>query len=303
MTVVDPRTPFSKTPFDIEKQCERALGRGLICDEGTLRELLSRISYYRFTGYLWWFQVTPTSHQLRSGTQLSDVIALYEFDLKLRILLIECIDLIEVWFRGQFTNHLSVEFGPMGYTNPAYFASASALARDAKKLQERFAPPTEPFIETFFSKHSDPFPPLWMATEVMSLGLLSKWFDNFKVDRVRKSIAAGVMLHPDVLASYLRQLTVIRNACAHHNRLWNRNFGTGIKLAKSGEVMLLDALDGSDESKIFRALAYTAYLVRKIDSASDLHVRLREHLLSGEDDWINDMDVPRDFEADDLWAN
>jgi len=287
----------------VSAQTAKIVGRGLVCDPGKLSDLLQRVSYYRFSGYLWWFQVGGSDHQLRHGTTLSDVVTLYEFDLKLRLLMLECIDMIEVWFRSQFTNHVSEELGPMAYADPQFFGSRSAFFRDKSKLDERLQPPTEPFIETFYRKHTNPYPPLWMAAELMSLGLISKWFDNLKVERVRKLVAASGGLNQAVLSSYLRQLTVIRNACAHHNRLWNRSFGTGIMLAKTGETQLLDALDGSDETRIFRALVYTVFMVKKIDPTSNLPGRLRDHLLSGKDEWLTEMDAPNGFEDDALWAS
>nr|WP_241984766.1 Abi family protein [Cryobacterium adonitolivorans] len=276
--------------------------RGLTCDTAALEQVLCRTSYYRLSGYLWWFQTSDASHALREGTTLDDVIRLYEFDAKLRGLLLECVQIVEVWFRSQFTNHLANKFGPMAYVDPRYFANPGALKRDKAKLGERLAPPTEVFIESFFRNYSDDYPPVWMATEVMSLGLLSKWFDNLKIDSLRKAIASDSGLNQDVLASYLRQMTVIRNACAHHNRLWNRTFGTGIKLSKQGDPQLLTALVGSDDSKIYRALVYSAYLVKKIQPDSGLPARLKAHIMSGDDDWIIEMDAPNDFEKDDLWV-
>lgn len=296
------RIPFSKPALSIDDQCAKIQGRGLSCDPEDLRETLARVSYYRLSGYLWWFQVSTTSHELRAGTTMADVLTLYEFDRNLREILSKCVQLIEVWFRAQFTNHLSTFAGPMGYVDPRYFASKIALAKDIAKLKDRFTPPTEQFIDGFYRKYSDPYPPLWMAVEVMSLGSLSKWFDNLTVDSLRKAIAQDVSLHHDVLASYLRQLTLIRNACAHHNRLWNRSFVTSIKLAKRGDPALTEALNGTSEHTVYRALVYSVYIVRQIDPATDIPSRLKSLLLAARDEWLDDMFVPEGFEGDKLWA-
>lgn len=295
------RVPFDKETLTISQQCVRIKERGLACDTAELEQVLSRTSYYRLSGYLWWFQNSPDSHSLREGTTLDDVIRLYEFDAQLRGLVLECAQAVEVWFRSQFTNHIANELGPMGYIDPRHFARGP-LESDKGKLRERLTPPTEVFIQSFYRNYSDAYPPVWMATEVMSLGLLSKWFDNLRIDSLRKAIAGDSGLNPVVLASYLRQMTVIRNACAHHNRLWNRTFGTGIMLAKNADPELRAALDGSDDSKIYRALVYSVYLIKRIHPDSDLPTRLKAHLLSGDDDWINEMDAPKSFEEDALWA-
>ncbi|WP_416208233.1 Abi family protein [Halomonas sp.] len=55
-----------------------------------------------------------------------------------------------------------------------------------------------------------------------SLGSLSHRFDGLDQDRDRKTIARRFAVPHHVLASWLHTLTFIRNVCAHHFRLWNR---------------------------------------------------------------------------------
>lgn len=62
-----------------------------------------------------------------------------------------------------------------------------------------------------------------MAAELMSFGLLSKWFANLKEDSLQKSIAREAGLSAPVLRSFLRLFSVLRNGAAHHSRLWNRH--------------------------------------------------------------------------------
>lgn len=58
----------------------------------------------------------------------------------------------------------------------------------------------------------------------MSLGLLSRWFNNLKPMATRGAIAAAYRVDHRVLASWLHHLSTVRNTCAHHSRLWNREF-------------------------------------------------------------------------------
>ncbi len=74
------------------------------------------------------------------------------------------------------------------------------------------------------TKYSDNSPPIWAVSEIMSFGLLSKWFKNLRVNTVRKNIARMYGMHPDILQSCMQHFTVVRNNCAHHSRLWNRHF-------------------------------------------------------------------------------
>lgn len=80
----------------------------------------------------------------------------------------------------------------------------------------------EDFI-SHFKVNYDGFPrlPVWMATEVMSFGVLSKLFNALK-NEDKREIAKIYHLHPKTLADWLHVLTYIRNICAHHSRLWNK---------------------------------------------------------------------------------
>lgn len=46
---------FAKPSLSIDDQVERLIDRGLEADPERLRAVLARISYYRLSGYLWWW--------------------------------------------------------------------------------------------------------------------------------------------------------------------------------------------------------------------------------------------------------
>ena len=56
-----------------------------------------------------------------------------------------------------------------------------------------------------------------------SFGTLTKLYFNFADRRVKKQIARsyGVPQH-EILESWMKAVNTLRNACAHHNRIWNR---------------------------------------------------------------------------------
>ena len=66
-----------------------------------------------------------------------------------------------------------------------------------------------------------------MLTEVMSLGSLSLCYKGLKNDHKagvedKKAISQHFNLHHKRLTDWLHTLTYVRNVCAHHSRLWNR---------------------------------------------------------------------------------
>jgi abortive infection bacteriophage resistance protein len=68
-----------------------------------------------------------------------------------------------------------------------------------------------------------------MATELLSFGTISKLYKAL-TPQVKQRIAAPYGVNDQFLASWLHSLSYVRNVCAHHKRLWNRQFGIKPKL-------------------------------------------------------------------------
>ncbi|WP_293527196.1 Abi family protein [Prevotella sp.] len=47
-------------------------------------------------------------------------------------------------------------------------------------------------------------------------------YRNLKADKIRKRISHYFGLQPIVLESWITSLTLLRNACCHHSRVWNK---------------------------------------------------------------------------------
>ena len=84
----------------------------------------------------------------------------------------------------------------------------------------------ERYIREHFRKYTDPdLPPVWKTLEVISLGELSKLFNNFNESQLKHNVAHEFGLnHHKFLSSWLESLTSLRNHCAHHARVWNRAY-------------------------------------------------------------------------------
>ncbi|HGM8500223.1 TPA: Abi family protein [Pseudomonas aeruginosa] len=54
----------------------------------------------------------------------------------------------------------------------------------------------------------------------MTIGQLSRLFSDLHLDH-RKTVAAKFGYDESVLVTWLKSLTILRNVCAHHGRLWN----------------------------------------------------------------------------------
>jgi abortive infection bacteriophage resistance protein len=164
----------------------------------------------------------PQTDQFEAGTALDDVVALYKFDGGLRLLTMQAIDRIEVAIRAAITYHLAHDLGTFGYADPANFNTRYNHAGLMATLQREEQKTSEVFVRHYRIKYtSEPILPVWMATELLSFGALSKMFANLRTS-LRKKIAKVFHQPEPVFTSWLHALVATRNVCAHHSRLWNR---------------------------------------------------------------------------------
>ena len=99
---------FEKLPFTIQEQIERLETRGLlITSDDNATHYLSHISYYRLGEYWHSMQSDKNNHVFKENSKFKDVIALYQFDSELRMLLFDIIEKIEISLRERPNEALS----------------------------------------------------------------------------------------------------------------------------------------------------------------------------------------------------
>lgn len=218
---------YMKEPLTFEAQADRLIERGLKADRDELIRRLSAVSYYRLCGYLYPFR-KPNSDEYQECTALQTVWDRYCFDRRLRVLLMDAIERVEVAVRTQLVYHFSHAFGAFGHCNERNLPDISVAEYNEWRdnLQKETKRCKEQFKKHFFEKYGDSHRnlPIWMASELMTMGGLLTFYRA-----VDGNIAARVAVQFDMadtlLLSWLRSLYAVRNICAHHARLWNRVLG------------------------------------------------------------------------------
>ncbi len=111
---------YDKPALTFDEQLALLQQRGLhVPDTARARHWLQRVSYYRLSAYF-----LPFKHGelFRAGTDFDDVAGLYVFDRKLRLLVLDAIERIEVAMRTAVTYEVGHRFGAFGHTDPANFS-------------------------------------------------------------------------------------------------------------------------------------------------------------------------------------
>jgi abortive infection bacteriophage resistance protein len=211
-----------KPPLPIDRQVKLLCDRGLVIDAPAEKQL-ARIGYYRLSGYWFPFQDKENDDHFIRGTSLAQIIELYEFDRALRALLFEYAGIIEIQARTLIANHMGIECGTFAHIEPDNFYDKRHHAAFMDKYRAEVARQMgkSPFVTHNMSTYGEL--PIWAAVEVISLGTLSKLYGNIKSAKVRKGIAKTCYLSWKRYKNWLEVLSYIRNACAHHQRLYGRS--------------------------------------------------------------------------------
>ena len=241
-------------------------------DRRKAEHYLRHISYYRLRAYWLPFEQTGAAdgeHSFRPGTSFDDVLSLYIFDRQLRLLVMDAIERIEVSLRAVWAHHLVMKYGPHGYLDPARYSRPDHYAKAFISLTEVVDRSRDTFIVHYKRKYGDPtLPPAWMTAEVMSLGQLSKWLGNLKLRADRQAISKAYGLDESVLVSLAHHLTYVRNICAHHGRLWNKQF-TVTMVVPSSPASLKLAMNPSETRRLYNTLAAIGYLIGIVATGSE----------------------------------
>jgi abortive infection bacteriophage resistance protein len=245
--------------------------RGLIFgDEAFATRFLDVTSYYRLTGYGLHLRVLNAdgtrSDNFRPGTTFEQIVSIYEFDRRLRLLVLDAVERFEVGFRSRVSNGMAAKYGPHWFLDPSLFKS-----KIDKKTQKLLFDPSE-FVgaatkhgQTLSIRHytntysTPPCPPTWMLAEASTFGLWSKGFSMLANRSDQKPIADAFSLPIPELASFSQAINDLRNKCAHHSRVWDARFANGPKIA--------GVLTGitKDNQTLFAQLSALIYCLWTID--------------------------------------
>jgi abortive infection bacteriophage resistance protein len=304
---------FNKPPLTVPQQIVLLKQRGLtILDEIRAERFLEVATLFRLSPYMRPFQNSADSeHTFLPGASLSQIIDVYNFDRELRNLAMDAVERFEVAVRAAINNHMSCSTDKAHwYLDSSWFSSRYDHARLLAELQSKLDGErhkysresqriTESHVDedlkdqrieqrrrdNYFRYYGDTYdepvlPPSWAMLEELSLGSLSRLYAGIAKDRDRKQIAHRFSLPQEVLGSWLHTLTFVRNCCAHHARLWNRELSVRPKLPRSGqwEMPLSQSDHPSPDRRLYVVLMMLAHLMLHVSPDSLWVSRLQDLL-------------------------
>ncbi len=297
---------FTKPALSTHQQVDLLIRRGMrVADPSRGRHQLEHINYYRLRAYWLPFEDARSGngdHRFIPGADLDTVIAIYDFDRRLRLLLMDAIERVEISLRTRLANCLSLRYGPLVLEDTNRFANADEWRRCLDDLAKEYARSRETFAAHYRAQYPAlTVPPLWVACELMTLGHLSRWLKNIRVPRDRQAIADAYDLDEKILVSFAHHLTIVRNHCAHHGRLWNRKLSMRMLIPTKKPRNLPEAFNPTRDRYIYNTLTMLSYLMHRISPDSGWMGRLKELLIETPQVDVAAMGFPANWELRTPW--
>ena len=301
-----------------------------ILDEEKAKSCLARIGYYRISAYWYGFRQSETrldpltgksklfiKDDFRLGTSFSTILELYIFDKKLRLLVLDALERIEIALRTDIAILLG-RHDPWAHRNsrllhgkfarrPMHGGTVITKHQDwLDRLDRKFNDSKEDFAKHFKLKYAGEQPPIWIAVELWDFGTLSHFFAGM-TDPDKNAIASRYSSPPGhIFETWLRCLNDIRNLCAHHSRLWNRPLVNQPSWPTIGAMPRLNHLSGHahGRSRLYAALLLMREILATMHPSSSWPSRLKDLVNSLPQNTVLTLDsagFPPGWEAEVAW--
>lgn len=327
--------PYSKSHLSLRDQLSHLQSKGLDCSpeaEGLIA--LHDYGYYRMAAYTYPFRrlLAPdepreTDVQFRAddylpGAKLSDASALASFDHGLRDKTFDGIAALELALRFQIA-HVLGKRDKFGQTRRKSLDPRACSELPPMRARQDHSDmfdfwlgeyrnliaraSSEDFMQHVKAKYSGEVP-IWIAVETFDFGGLARLYSLLdKHDQNVISSRFGVT-NGSVFHKWLVGLAIVRNHCAHHNRLWNRKQSRALGTVNPAAVgqSLHHLAHVRQRNKLYVWAAVLAYALRNYDDTTNWHRTFATQAkkfprISGLS-LETDMGFPSGWASQDLWS-
>lgn len=194
-----------------------------IKNEKKVLEFLEKVNYTKIKEYLYHFDPNNKDYK---GLDFEVIIDLYYFDKNLRKDILTIIEILEIRLKNDIVKVLAPK-DPFSYLDSKTFFGTfkhQEFLREIGNYERKNK--DNPLIKTFRQKYpTEKRLPIWIIVEIITLGNISTMYKFMKIgDKIRLVQLFDKNLDKDDFASWIENITLLRNFCAHNGRLWNRNF-------------------------------------------------------------------------------
>jgi abortive infection bacteriophage resistance protein len=307
----------------VEDQMVLLERRGMLLERASAAQWLSNVGYYRLSGY--WYPYRGLNQGLRldkfvDGADFSDVAALYEFDRKLRTLVHDGIERVEIMLRTQI-NDVVGAIGPLAHLSDSNFRPSFDHEAWLQIVQRRIdrSLKRDDAVKHYQERYGGLLP-IWVLSEILDFSDISRLYEalpasaqwkiaervGIRIDlsALSKNQAEKAQKNPP-LTRWLEQLVIVRNTSAHHARLWNRTF-TPVGTAAMRTITELRTLPKGQNKRIYGALCMMGLLLETASPGNTWKAKVRDLVhnqfsqIQGRD--VAEMGFPESWFDDPFWS-
>lgn len=261
--------------------------RGMVIrDKSYAEKKLRQIGYYRLSGFWYISRIIqpsplPRLEQFQPNTNFQNVVQLYIFDKKLRQLMLDGIERIEICIRSLIAHEMGYH-DPLAYKSPKFILSekqndwTDKLGKTRNSWEEwssrhdkQIANSKEDCIR--WHRDNKKEMPFWVVIEVWDFGLMSQYYamlsKKYK-NRISNHLLPKNNAH--ILENWLREINTLRNRCAHHTRIWNQK-GQALPVPNGcpNDYFKKLSLDDNARKRIYGLISVIWFLLKQIAPSSN----------------------------------
>ena len=315
-----PLQPYNKVPISFRDQALLLSKRGMSGDIDFIEEKLKSVNYYRLSAY--WFGAWQINQDgthkdiFKDGSSFDIVWDRYTFDRRLRLCIMDAIERIEVDFKTNFVNVLTVKTGDaFAHLNSANFSNFpivkifSNSSRPSKNYIfsdtiRRIKSDVDKSCEEFVSQHRRKYSgamPFWKTCEVIPFGTISILFEGLD-NYTKRDIAKRYNMSAKILEDAISHLCYHRNLCAHHSRVWNRDMAIKFTVPNAKNLPVFHSPKAIPNKKIFGSMSLLKYLMDIVAPQSRWVKNFFGLLAEHPSIPLSSMQMPDDWKKYDLWS-
>lgn len=203
-----------------KEQVEILKKKGLVVgNDGDVVNFLNHVNYYRFSGYFLPF-ISQSDKKFHDKTSFEKLKNIYYFDSELRKLLMGTIDEVEIYLKSQISYYHSQKYGAEGYTDGVNYNAKHNHSAFMQRVAACIAENQRTLVVKHHMNNYGGHFPIWVLIEYFSIGMLSYFYRDLP-NNDKAAIAKDTYgVNYQVLDSWFRCITDLRNKCAHYSRLY-----------------------------------------------------------------------------------
>ncbi len=242
---------YSKEHKSFKTQIEILKERGvIISNEEKLMNFLSNVNYYKFKNYLKHFEI---GKDLYRNCNVEEVIDLYYFDRELRNIMLLYLEKIEIAIKTKIAYVIGEKYGAFGHLEKYNFYETFKFEDYEKRITKLEKDSKEEFIKNYFYVYNEQkHVPIWILIDIIPFGNVSIMYE-YMFNNNQKEISKKFDVNKEDFESWLKNITLLRNFCAHNSVIWNKKINSVARKSKkwkqkirwdkiSGMIFLLDYL-------------------------------------------------------------